>query len=78
MRWSISASLRCRAAWPEFSPFHLLFAGLMGGAVLVWPPLCLFIVPELAWGVAQWLPFQRLEQPAGASLTPLAPAVRGT
>jgi hypothetical protein len=80
------------AALPAFSPFHLLFAGLMGSVVLVWsalrlrttesvfgrydgvtrflfaswmgwtlattgaPLLWLFVVPEFAWGVLQWLP----------------------
>ncbi|WP_288380494.1 hypothetical protein [uncultured Massilia sp.] len=80
------------AALPAFTPFHLLFACLMGSLVLVWsalrildpstrlgrfdgaarflftlwmawclhatgaPLLWLFIVPEFAWGVAQWWP----------------------
>lgn len=80
------------AALPAFTPFHLLFACLMGSIVLVWsvlrilepstrlgrfdgaarflftlwmawclhatgaPLLWLFIVPEFAWGVAQWWP----------------------
>ena len=80
------------AALPAFSPFHMLFACLMGSIVLVWsvlrilepttrlgrfdgtgrflfslwmgwclyvtgePLLWLFIVPEFAWGVAQWWP----------------------
>lgn len=102
------------AALPDFSPFHLLFACLMGSVVLVWsllrllhpqthhgrydgsarllfstwmlwtlqatgaPLLWLFIVPELAWGVAQWLPYQRMHQPASAPVTPLASAARGS
>ncbi|WP_343730799.1 hypothetical protein [Duganella sp.] len=77
---------------PAFTPFHVLFACLLGSVVLVWsvlrvsdpqarygrfdgvarflfttwmgwtlavtgaPLLWLFIVPEFAWGVAQWLP----------------------
>jgi len=80
------------SALPAFTPFHLLFACLMGSVVLVWsvlrilepstrlgrfdgaarflftlwmawclhatgaPLLWLFIVPEFAWGVAQWWP----------------------
>jgi hypothetical protein len=80
------------AALPAFTPFHMLFACLMGSIVLVWsvlrilepttrlgrfdgtgrflfslwmawclyvtgePLLWLFIVPEFAWGVAQWWP----------------------
>jgi len=80
------------AELPAFTPFHVLFACLLGSVVLVWsvlrlsdpqrrygrfdgvarllfgtwmiwtlnatgaPLLWLFIVPELAWGVAQWLP----------------------
>lgn len=80
------------AALPPFTPFHVLFACLLGSVVLVWstlrlsdpqrrfgrydgtarmlfstwmawtlaqtgaPLLWLFIVPEFAWGVAQWLP----------------------
>ncbi len=80
------------AALPAFTPFHMLFACLMGSVVLVWSVLrilepttrlgrfdgvarflfslwmgwCLyvtgeqllwlFIVPEFAWGVAQWWP----------------------
>ena len=79
-------------ALPAFTPFHMLFACLMGSIVLVWsvlrilepttrlgrfdgtgrflfslwmawclyvtgePLLWLFIVPEFAWGVAQWWP----------------------
>ena len=79
---------------PAFTPFHVLFACLMGSVVLVWsvlrlhrteailgrydgigrflfalwmgwtlastgaPLLWLFVVPEFAWGVAQWLPFE--------------------
>jgi hypothetical protein len=79
-------------ALPAFTPFHILFACLMGSVVLVWsvlrlqsasvrlgrldgitrflfalwmgwalaatgaPLLWLFVVPEFAWGVAQWLP----------------------
>jgi hypothetical protein len=79
-------------ALPGFSPFHVLFACLMGSVVLLWsvlrlhrtdvrlgrydgigrflftawmgwtlaatgaPLLWLFVVPEFAWGVAQWLP----------------------
>jgi hypothetical protein len=77
---------------PDFTPFHILFACLLGSVVLVWsvlrlrdpqprfgrydgvarllfttwmiwtftatgaPLLWLFILPEFAWGVAQWLP----------------------
>lgn len=80
------------AALPAFTPFHVLFACLLGSVVLVWsvlrirdpqrrygrfdaaarllfttwmiwaldatgaPLLWIFIVPELAWGVAQLLP----------------------
>lgn len=80
------------AALPDFAPFHVLFACLLGSVVLVWsvlrltdpqrrfgrydgaarmlfslwmawaltqtgaPLLWLFIVPEFAWGVVQWLP----------------------
>jgi hypothetical protein len=80
------------AALPAFTPFHVLFACLLGSVVLVWaalrisdpqerygrfdgvarllfstwmawtlaatgaPLLWLFVLPELAWGVAQWLP----------------------
>jgi hypothetical protein len=80
------------AALPPFSPFHLLFACLMGSVVLTWsvlrlrrteallgrydgvtrflfalwmgwtlaatgaPLLWLFVLPEFAWGVVQWLP----------------------
>lgn len=80
------------AALPAFTPFHVLFACLLGSVVLVWsvlrvsdpqtrygrfdgvarflfttwmswtlavtgaPLLWLFIIPEFAWGVAQWLP----------------------
>jgi tetrahydromethanopterin S-methyltransferase subunit C len=83
------------AALPAFSPFHMLFACLLGSVVLVWaalrirdpqplygrydgvarllfttwmiwtlnatgaPLLWLFIVPELAWGILQWLPTGR-------------------
>ena len=79
-------------ALPAFTPFHVLFACLMGSIVLVWsvlriqepttrlgrfdgaarflfslwmawalyqtgaPVLWLFVVPELAWGLAQWWP----------------------
>ena len=82
-------------ALPAFSPFHLLFACLMGSIVLVWsvlrileptqrlgrfdgvarflfslwmawclavtgaPVLWLFVVPEFAWGVAQWWPVKK-------------------
>jgi hypothetical protein len=85
-------------ALPAFSPFHVLFACLMGSVVLVWSVLrlrrtevrlgrydgvarflfaswmawtlvatgarllWLFIVPELAWGVAQWLPVANPDQ----------------
>ncbi|RZT09569.1 hypothetical protein SAMN05216319_2001 [Duganella sp. CF402] len=80
------------APLPDFTPFHILFACLLGSVVLVWsvlrlrdpqprfgrydgvarllfttwmvwtftatgaPLLWLFILPEFAWGVAQWLP----------------------
>jgi len=83
-------------ALPAFTPFHVLFACLLGSVVLVWaalrisdpqvrygrfdgvarllfttwmmwtlnatgaPLLWLFIVPELSWGVAQWLPARSL------------------
>jgi len=83
------------AALPEFTPFHVLFACLLGSVVLVWallrisdpqqrfgrfdgaarllfstwmiwtlsvtgaPLLWLFIVPEMAFCVAQWLPVYR-------------------
>ncbi|WP_374358174.1 hypothetical protein [Pseudoduganella danionis] len=89
-------------ALPAFTPFHILFACLMGSVVLVWsllrllkpqlyhgrydgsarllfsswmlwtlhatgaPLLWLFIVPELAWGVAQWLPVESGIAPAAA------------
>jgi hypothetical protein len=79
-------------AFPEFGPFHILFACLMGSLAQVWavlrlcdpsirfgrydgvtrflfaswmawtlaasgaPLLWLFVVPEFAWGVIQWLP----------------------
>lgn len=79
-------------ALPAFTPFHVLFACLLGSVVLVWsvlrisdpqtrygrfdgvarflftswmswtlaitgaPLLWLFVIPEFAWGVAQWLP----------------------
>ena len=79
---------------PAFTPFHVLFACLLGSVVLIWsvlritdpqqrfgrydgvarflftiwmlwtlratgePLLWLFIVPELLWGVVQWLPVQ--------------------
>ncbi|SDF51496.1 MULTISPECIES: hypothetical protein [unclassified Duganella] len=82
------------AALPAFTPFHILFACLLGSVVLVWsvlrirdpqplygrydgiarllfsswmiwtlhatgaPLLWLFIVPELAWGIVQWLPLR--------------------
>lgn len=78
------------AALPEFAPFHMFIAGLLGSVVLVWsfvrlrapsvllgrhdgiarflfsgwmiwalahadaPVLWLLLVPEFAWGVAQW------------------------
>ena len=102
------------SALPSFSPFHVLFACLMGSVVLVWsvlrlrrteamlgrydgagrflfalwmgwtlaatgPPLLwLFLVPEVAWGVAQWLPFkapgaQACSSTARAPLTKAAP-----
>ena len=80
------------APLPAFTPFHILFACLLGSVVLVWsvlrlsdpqqrfgrydgvarflfttwmvwtftatgsPLLWLFIIPEFAFGVAQWLP----------------------
>jgi hypothetical protein len=83
------------AALPAFTPFHVLFACLLGSVVLVWallrisdpqqrfgrfdaaarllfttwmiwalaatgaPLLWFFIVPELAFGVAQLLPVRR-------------------
>lgn len=82
------------ATLPAFTPFHVLFACLLGSVVLVWsvlrtlepttrlgrfdgtgrflfslwmgwclymtgePVLWLFIVPEFAWGVAQWWPVE--------------------
>ena len=102
------------AALPAFSPFHILFACLMGSVVLVWsvlrlhattplfgrydgvgrflfslwmtwalvhtgaPLLWLFVVPEFAWGVAQWLPVdtpaaQDGNSTARAPLTSAAP-----
>lgn len=42
------------------------------------PLLCLFVVPELAWGVAQWLPYQHAQPSTGAPLTPLASVARGS
>lgn len=83
------------AALPAFTPFHVLFACLLGSVVLVWsvlritdpqqrfgrydgvarilfatwmiwalhatgePLFWLFIVPELAWGVIQWMPVRQ-------------------
>jgi hypothetical protein len=101
------------AALPAFSPFHMLFACLMGSVVLVWsvlrlratearlgrydgaarflfalwmgwalagtgaPLLWLFVVPEFAWGVAQWLPVagpaQDCSSTARAPFTSAAP-----
>lgn len=98
---------------PDFGPFHILFACLMGSVVLVWsalrlatpsvrlgrydgvtrllfsawmawtlavtgaPLLWLFVVPELAWGVVQWLPLARAQESgsssARAALTSAAP-----
>lgn len=82
------------ATLPAFTPFHVLFACLLGSVVLIWsvlritdpqqrfgrfdgaarflftvwmlwalratgqPLLWLFIVPELLWGVVQWMPVQ--------------------
>lgn len=82
------------AALPLFTPFHVLFACLLGSIVLVWsvlrindpqprfgrydgvgrflfstwmawalqatgaPLLWLFLVPEMAWGLVQWLPIR--------------------
>ncbi|MBV7535361.1 hypothetical protein KW842_06255 [Duganella sp. sic0402] len=87
------------APLPPFTPFHVLFACLLGSVVLVWsvlrirdpqplygrydgvarllfttwmiwalhatgaPLLWLFIVPELAWGIAQWLPVAASRRP---------------
>lgn len=95
------------AALPAFTPFHVLFACLLGSVVLVWaalrlrdpqplygrfdgvarllfttwmlwalhatgaPLLWLFVVPELAWGVAQWLPIRPIMRPC--SQTPPKP-----
>lgn len=95
------------AALPAFTPFHVLFACLMGSVVLVWsvlrlrmtalplgrydgaarflfaswmgwalaatgaPLLWLFMLPEFAWGVAQWLPVAKRDQ--GGSSTARAP-----
>ena len=92
------------SALPAFTPFHLLFACLMGSIVLVWsvlrilepttrlgrfdgtgrflfslwmawclyvtgePLLWLFIVPEFAWGVAQWWKVDG--KPAAVQYTP--------
>ncbi|MHA4866744.1 hypothetical protein ACXZ1M_03500 [Duganella sp. PWIR1] len=86
------------AALPAFTPFHVLFACLLGSVVLVWaalrisdpqqrygrfdgvarllfstwmawalaatgaPLLWLFVLPELAWGAAQWLPVRAVGQ----------------
>ena len=86
------------APLPAFTPFHILFACLLGSVVLVWsvlrisdpqtrygrfdgvarflfttwmiwtlnatgaPLLWLFILPEFAWGVAQWLPVRSLPE----------------
>jgi hypothetical protein len=88
------------AALPAFTPFHVLFACLLGSVVLVWaalrisdpqerygrfdgvarllfstwmawalaataaPLLWLFVLPELAWGVAQWLPVRAARERA--------------
>jgi hypothetical protein len=93
------------APLPAFTPFHVLFACLLGSVVLVWsvlrirdpqplygrydgvarllfttwmiwslhatgaPLLWLFIVPELAWGIVQWLPVHPIMP--GCSQTPL-------
>lgn len=95
------------AALPAFTPFHMLFACLLGSVVLVWavlrlrdpqplygrfdgvarllfttwmlwalhatgaPLLWLFVMPELAWGVAQWLPIRPIMRPC--SPTPPKP-----
>ncbi|MRW87870.1 hypothetical protein GJ698_27735 [Pseudoduganella sp. FT26W] len=104
------------AALPAFTPFHVLFACLLGSVVLVWatlrlrdpqahygrydgvarllfttwmiwaltatgaPLLWLFIVPELAWGVIQWLPVvppsSARGQESGRSLAPRTGASR--
>lgn len=86
------------AALPAFTPFHVLFACLLGSLVLVWsalritdpqqrfgrydgvarmlfttwmiwalratgePLLWLFIAPEFAWGVIQWMPVSAVGQ----------------
>jgi hypothetical protein len=99
------------SALPAFTPFHMLFACLMGSVVLVWsvlrlrrtearfgrydgvgrflfalwmgwtlaatgaPLLWLFLVPEFAWGVAQWLPFEAPDTQACSS-TARAPFTR--
>jgi hypothetical protein len=98
-------------ALPAFTPFHILFACLMGSVVLVWsvlrlqsasvrlgrldgitrflfalwmgwalaatgaPLLWLFVVPEFAWGVAQWLPIAGGDhsRDQACSSTPRAP-----
>jgi hypothetical protein len=96
-------------ALPTFTPFHVLFACLMGSVVLVWsvlrlhrtelrlgrydgagrflfalwmgwtlaqtgaPLLWLFVAPEFAWGVAQWLPVQGCSSTARAPFTSAAP-----
>jgi hypothetical protein len=96
-------------ALPSFTPFHVLFACLMGSVVLVWsvlrlhrtelrlgrydgaarflfalwmgwtltqtgaPLLWLFVAPEFAWGVAQWLPVQDCSSTARAPFTSAAP-----
>jgi hypothetical protein len=90
-------------ALPAFSPFHVLFACLMGSVVLVWsvlrlsmrdarlgrydgaarflfaswmgwtlaatgaPLLWLFVLPEFAWGVAQWLPVAKAAAQDGSN-----------
>ena len=84
---------------PSFTPFHVLFACLLGSVVLVWsvlrlrdpqqrfgrydgtarmlfstwmawtlaqtgaPLLWLFLLPEFAWGVAQWWPVSPASAP---------------
>lgn len=89
-------------ALPAFTPFHVLFACLLGSVVLIWsalritdpqqrfgrfdgvarflftvwllwalgatgaPLLWLFIVPELLWGMLQWLPVR----PVSSSVRP--------
>lgn len=96
------------AALPAFTPFHTLFACLLGSVVLVWaalrisdpqarygrfdgvarllfttwmiwalaatgaPLMWLFIVPELAWGIAQWMPVNASVAPKVINTEPMS------